>query len=248
MEAHASEGGVDVLFIVQVTQFDHGVHQAQRVTRLEALVHLAQLQAAFYIAFKTQLAAGGRDIQQLATQGAVTLQVGAIEDDVDQLRQLQRGAEGVAALVVGHLLRHGAAVAAVAVDFADLQRVVAFPGDAHAVVEALNAEVLAVFDEFFTVARDHLVQRQGVAFTVHVHHVALEALAAVMEGDDQGVVAFLQLPQVGRNLQGGVQHLWRLRGFGFIEHGLSFSRQKRHTQVTAFCQYVPCLDRKITLG
>jgi hypothetical protein len=92
---------------VQVAQLDHGVHQAQRVGGLEALVHLAQLQAVLDIAFKAQFAAGGGDIQQLAAHGAVAFEVGAVEDDVDQLRQLQCGAEGIAALVVGHLLGRG---------------------------------------------------------------------------------------------------------------------------------------------
>ncbi|MNV98465.1 hypothetical protein D3C71_1937210 [compost metagenome] len=115
-------------------------------------------------------------------------------------------------------------------------------------METFDTEVLAVLDEFLAVTGDHLIQCEGVAFAVHVYHIALEALAAVVEGDDQGVVAFLQLPQVGRNLQGGAQHLGWLRGIGFIEHSLSFSRQKRHTQVPAFCHYVLCLDRKITLG
>ncbi|MNI71763.1 hypothetical protein D3C73_1276550 [compost metagenome] len=119
---------------------------------------------------------------------------------------------------------------------------VALPRNAYAVVETFDAERLAVLDEFFAIARDHLVQRQGIAVTVHMNHVALEPLAALMEGDDQWVVAFLQLAQVGRDLQRSVQHLWWLRRIGLIEHGLSISRQKRHTQVTAFCQYVPCLD------
>ncbi|MNI98829.1 hypothetical protein D3C73_1577550 [compost metagenome] len=78
MEANAGKGGVDPLFIVQVAQLDHGVDQAQRVARLETLVHLAQLQAILDIAFEAQFAAGGGDVQQLATQGAVALEVGTI--------------------------------------------------------------------------------------------------------------------------------------------------------------------------
>ncbi|MNH30194.1 hypothetical protein D3C79_904750 [compost metagenome] len=69
-----------------MTQLDHGVHQAQWVACLETLIHLAQLQAVFDIAFKAQFAACGRDIQQLASHGAVALEVSAVEDDIDQLR------------------------------------------------------------------------------------------------------------------------------------------------------------------
>ncbi|MNP12858.1 hypothetical protein D3C76_1051110 [compost metagenome] len=133
--------------------------------------------------------------------------------------KLQRRAKRIAALMVGDLGRQGAAVAAMAVGFDDAQRGVALPGNAHAIMKAFNAKRFAILQVAFAVARDHFIKGQAVAFAVDFDHIALEALAAFVEGDDQRVMALLQRPQVGGDFQRSGEHLWWLRSFCFIEHG-----------------------------
>ncbi|MCY1429172.1 hypothetical protein D9M71_450780 [compost metagenome] len=175
------------------------------------------MQAVGDITFETQLAAGRGDIQQFAVDWR--LEFFAAQFNADQLRQFQCGTEGIAALVVGHCGRQCAAVAAMAVNFADAQRGIALPGDTHTIMKALDPERLAVLQVALTVARDHFIKRQAIAFAVDLDHIALEALAAFVEGDDQRVMALLQRPQVGGDFQRSGEHLWWLRSFCFIEHG-----------------------------
>ncbi|MOA58609.1 hypothetical protein D3C78_1830320 [compost metagenome] len=70
---------------MQVAQLHLNLRQPQRRSRSKFLVHLAQLQALFDIAVKAQLAAGRRDIQQLALEFALALELVAVELDIDQL-------------------------------------------------------------------------------------------------------------------------------------------------------------------
>ena len=92
------------------------------------------------------------------------------------------------------------------------QRAIAFPGNAHAVMKAFNLKRLAGQQEAFAVAGNHFVKGDHVAVAVDFDQVALEALAAFVEGDDQRVVAFLQRPQVAGDFQGRGEHLGWLRG------------------------------------
>ena len=71
VEAHTRKGGVDLLFEVQVTQFDGCGHAAKGQGGDKAVVDLAQLQALGNIPFKAQFAAGGGNIQQLASNGSL---------------------------------------------------------------------------------------------------------------------------------------------------------------------------------
>lgn len=113
--------------------------------------------------------------------------------------------------MVDHFGRQLAGIEAIAFGFFDVQRAGAFPGNAHTFVEAFDPEGLARQQEALTIARDHFIQGDGRGFAVDLDQVALETLAALMEGDDQRVVAFLQLAQVAGDFQGRGQHLWWLR-------------------------------------
>ncbi|MNF69645.1 hypothetical protein D3C84_515330 [compost metagenome] len=199
---------------MQITQLDRRGHLAKGQFGVEAVVHLTQLQAASDVAVEAQFAAGSGNVQQLAADGG--LELFAVEVDVDQLCQLQRGAEGIAALVVHHFIGQGAAIAAAATGFVDVQLAVAFPGNAYAFVEAFDPERLARQQVALAITGNHFVQGNHVAVTVQVHQIALEALAALVERDDQRVMAFEQLAQVAGDFQGRGEHLGWLRS---IIHG-----------------------------
>ncbi|MNN31818.1 hypothetical protein D3C81_1455200 [compost metagenome] len=131
--------------------------------------------------------------------------------------------------MVGHLVGQGAPVAAVALELADRGRLQGFPGDAHAVAKALDAEGFAVLQEALAVVRDDFVQGDQAAVAIHFHQVALEALVAVMEGDDQRIVVLLQQTKIGQDLDRCLEHLGRLRAVLFVEwvgHGPGLSKRK----------------------
>src|SRR5213079_1777438 len=86
-----------------------------------------------------------------------------------------------------------------------------FPGDAYTVMETFDPECFTVGQEAFTVTRDHLIECDLVAVTVDIDDIALETLAAFMKGDDQGIMAFHQQPQVGGDFQRRSKYLRGLR-------------------------------------
>jgi len=92
--------------------------------------------------------------------------------------------------VVDHFGRHFANIKAVTVGFLDVQRTVAFPGNAYAFMEAFDLERLAGQQKAFAVTRNHFIQGDGGGFPVNLDQVTLEALAALVKGDDQRIVAF----------------------------------------------------------
>ena len=135
--------------------------------------------------------------------------------------------------MVNHFAGQAAAIDAVAAFFADGQGAVAFPGNPHALMETFDAKGFAVFEVALAVTGDHFVQRQRVAVAVDVHQVALEALAAFMESDDQRIMAVLQHPQGAGDFQrrgedlGWLRGIFRIKG---VEHGSSISRQNTTTR------------------
>ena len=83
-------------------------------------------------------------------------------------------------------------------------------------MEAFDPEGFARHQVALAITGDHFVQGDHVAFTVQVHQIALEALAALVERDDQRVMAFEQLAQIAGDFQGRGEHLGGLRS---IIHG-----------------------------
>ena len=168
------------------------------------------------IPLKTQFAAGCRNVQQLALDRRLELVTRHLH--IDQIGQPQGRTERIAALVVHHFVGHRAAITAVLMTVINGQRRGALPGDTHAIMEALNLERHPRFKKALTVTGDHFVQGHGVALAINIHHIALEALGAVLESNDQRVMALLQHPQVGGNFQRRGEHLWRLRSILGVEH------------------------------
>lgn len=113
--------------------------------------------------------------------------------------------------MINHLIGQCATVAAAIAGVVDGQRAIAFPGDAYAVVETFDLERFTGQQKTFAIARNHFVQGDHVAVTVDVHQITLEALAALMERDDQRVMAVLQLTQIAGDFQGRSEHLGWLR-------------------------------------
>ncbi|MCY1427238.1 hypothetical protein D9M71_430750 [compost metagenome] len=56
-------------------------------------------------------------------------------------------------------------------------------------MKAFNAKRFGILQVAFAVARDHFIKGQAVAFAVDFNDIALKALAAFVEGDDQRVMA-----------------------------------------------------------
>ncbi|MNF90226.1 hypothetical protein D3C84_727830 [compost metagenome] len=187
MEAHAGESGGDLFFEVQVAQFDRRRHFAEGQVGVETVVDLTQLQAAGDVALEAQLAAGGGNVQQLAADRC--LELFTVQINVDQLRQFQGSTECIAPLVIDDLIGQGATVATAAVGFVDGQQAIAFPCDAHAFMKSFDLERFAGQQEAFAISGNHFVQGNHVAFTIQVHQITLEALAALVERDDQRVMA-----------------------------------------------------------
>ena len=168
------------------------------------------------IALKTQFAAGCRNIQQLALDRR--LEFVTCHLHIDQVGQPQGRTERIAALVVHHFAGQSAAVAAVVAAVINGQCRGAFPGNAHTIMETFNLERHTRFKKTLTVTGDHFVQSHAAALAIDIHHIALEALGAVLESNDQRVMALLQHPQVGGNFQRRGEHLWRLRSILGVEH------------------------------
>ncbi|MET3717621.1 hypothetical protein ABMD26_003869 [Pseudomonas sp. PvP001] len=147
--------------------------------------------------------------QQLADQGVLESAAGDL--DVHQLRKLECGAKGVASLVIDHLTRQRADIAAATFLLGDGPVAMALPRHAHTVMKAFDLERLAGLQVFFAFARDHFVEHDAQVVSVHFHQEALAAQGAVLEGDDQGVMAFLKQAQVGGDFQRCSQYLGRLR-------------------------------------
>ncbi|MNV01735.1 hypothetical protein D3C71_919530 [compost metagenome] len=78
-------------------------------------------------------------------------------------------------------------------------------------METFDPERFAGQQVAFAVTGNHFVEGDRVAVTVYVHQIALEALAAFVERDDQRVMAFLQLAKVAGDFQGRAEHLGWLR-------------------------------------
>ena len=93
--------------------------------------------------------------------------------------------------MVDHFFGQRAVIATVRAAVVDAQRGVAFPGNAHAVVETFDPKRNARRQKTLAVPWDHFVQGHELVVTVYVHHVALKTLGTVVEGDDQRVMALL---------------------------------------------------------
>ncbi|MNL65282.1 hypothetical protein D3C87_1895930 [compost metagenome] len=93
--------------------------------------------------------------------------------------------------MVGHLVGQGAPVAAVAFELADSGWLDGFPGDAHTFAKTFDAKGFAALQEALAIVRDHFVQGEQAALAIHFDQVTLEALVAVMKGDDQRIVVLL---------------------------------------------------------
>ena len=199
--------------VVQVTQFHRRGHFAERQCSGEAFVDLTQLQALCDIALKAQLAARCRNVEQLAVERTLALEFAAVEFHIDQLRQLERGADRIAALVIHDGFGNTAVVATSAVEVANRQRLTRLPGNSHARKKALKAETLTFFQITFAIARDHFVQGNRLGIAVYADQEGLKALAALMKGDDQRIAALVQHPQVRGDLHRRAEHFRRLRSF-----------------------------------
>ena len=205
VKAHAGKGDIEVFLKVQVAQLHGRGHGTEGQACTEALIHLAQLHAFADVTFKAQLAASGRYVQQLALERCLELFAGHLH--IDQIDQFERRTKGVAPLVVQHFARQGRAVATVALGVVDGQTGAAFPGNSYALMEAFNPKRYALLKKTFAVAGDHFVQGHAIACAIHFDHIALKALAAVLEGNDQRVMALLQQAQAGGHFQRCGEHL-----------------------------------------
>lgn len=227
VEANAGEAHAELFVVAQVAQLRWGGDGADGHPGSQAFIDLARLQAAAQVAFEAQFAASGGDIQHHALDRC--RQAVAVQFDGHQLGLPEGRAEGVAALVIGHFSGQEAPVAAISLELADRGRLPGFPGDAHALVETFHTEGLAVLQETFAVVRDHFVQGDQAAITVHFYQIALESLVAVVEGDDQGIVVLLQQTKIGQDFDRCLEHfggLWAVIFVEWIGHGPGLSERK----------------------
>ena len=56
-------------------------------------------------------------------------------------------------------------------------------------MKPFNTKRLASFKKALSIAGDHFVKGEHIALAVYFNQIALEALTAFMEGDDQRVMA-----------------------------------------------------------
>src|SRR5690606_36738508 len=85
------------------------------------------------------------------------------------------------------------------------------PGDAYSVPERFYVEGFTLFEKTLAIVGDDFVQCHASTVFIDFNQVALEAQAASLELNDQGIVVLLQLTQGGNDLDACLEHLGRLR-------------------------------------
>ena len=78
-------------------------------------------------------------------------------------------------------------------------------------MKAFYLERLARLQVLLAFTGDHFIENDAQVVPVHFHQKTLTAQGAFVEGDDQGVMGFLEHAQVARDFQRRGQHFGRLR-------------------------------------